>query len=326
MIESQSSRHTPCAVRFGRRLSRGVCPQFFLLTLVLVSPMAIAQQGTTGVSPVPGATGVSPVLSSAGNVSSQAKVPPNRTGGTPVAPYARPTLPQLAQSKPGRTLEQQLLEDMEANPLDADVQRELQDPPDKPDPKERPSGDDDAAQRQRMEELSRQLQRELGAAGVSEEENPMLDIVRRMQQVQGLIDEAKTDSSTQQLQSTILANLDELLKEARKKSQQCSGGKSSAKSTASRSSPSQASKPKSGSPSKPGTKPAKSTGTASGKPARPGPDRDQLSEVIKNIWGALPDRPSEEMLELPSEEFLPKYEMLIEAYYKRLAEEQGRGR
>jgi len=30
------------------------------------------------------------------------------------------------------------------------------------------------------------------------------------------------------------------------------------------------------------------------------------------------------MLQLPIEEFLPKYELLIEEYFRRLAEEQGK--
>ncbi len=37
--------------------------------------------------------------------------------------------------------------------------------------------------------------------------------------------------------------------------------------------------------------------------------------------GALPERAREQMLQLPAEEFLPKYELEIEDYFRRLAGE-----
>ena len=45
---------------------------------------------------------------------------------------------------------------------------------------------------------------------------------------------------------------------------------------------------------------------------------------MKDVWGQLPAREREQMLQSPPEQFLPKYELLLEKYYKRLAEEQKR--
>lgn len=42
-------------------------------------------------------------------------------------------------------------------------------------------------------------------------------------------------------------------------------------------------------------------------------------DLIDRAWGHLPDRIRERMQSALGEEFLPKYEKLIEAYYKRLA-------
>jgi hypothetical protein len=43
--------------------------------------------------------------------------------------------------------------------------------------------------------------------------------------------------------------------------------------------------------------------------------------MLRRVWGDLPERERDEMLQLqPPEEFLPKYELLIEAYFRRLAE------
>ena len=43
---------------------------------------------------------------------------------------------------------------------------------------------------------------------------------------------------------------------------------------------------------------------------------------MKDVWGQLPAREREQMLQSPPEQFLPKYELLLEKYYKRLADEQ----
>jgi len=40
------------------------------------------------------------------------------------------------------------------------------------------------------------------------------------------------------------------------------------------------------------------------------------------VWGQLPAKAREQMMQSPPEKFLPKYELLTEKYFKRLAEEQ----
>lgn len=51
---------------------------------------------------------------------------------------------------------------------------------------------------------------------------------------------------------------------------------------------------------------------------------EEMRDVLhKDVWGMLPERQRQQMLELPVEEFLPKYELLIEDYFRRLAEEPG---
>ena len=49
-------------------------------------------------------------------------------------------------------------------------------------------------------------------------------------------------------------------------------------------------------------------------------DMDRMRELIKGLWGELPAHQREQMLQLPIEEFLPKYELLIEKYFRRLSE------
>jgi hypothetical protein len=51
-------------------------------------------------------------------------------------------------------------------------------------------------------------------------------------------------------------------------------------------------------------------------------DRDVL---MKDLWGHLPARTREKMLQSFSDDFLPKYELEIEQYYRRLSEERDDG-
>jgi hypothetical protein len=44
--------------------------------------------------------------------------------------------------------------------------------------------------------------------------------------------------------------------------------------------------------------------------------------MLKRVWGHLPPRLREQLSSGMAEEFLPKYEKLIEEYYQRLVEER----
>jgi hypothetical protein len=50
-------------------------------------------------------------------------------------------------------------------------------------------------------------------------------------------------------------------------------------------------------------------------------DKADFEELAKQLWGHLPQRTREQMMQSFSEEFLPKYEREIEEYYRRLSEE-----
>jgi hypothetical protein len=61
--------------------------------------------------------------------------------------------------------------------------------------------------------------------------------------------------------------------------------------------------------------------TASAKPV----EKTNMDELAKQLWGHLPQRTREQVLQSFSEDFLPKYEREIEEYYRRLSEEQKSG-
>ena len=50
-----------------------------------------------------------------------------------------------------------------------------------------------------------------------------------------------------------------------------------------------------------------------------------MRTVLSGLWGELPEHLRNQMLQRPDETFLPKYETLIEDYYRQLSGQQGRG-
>ncbi len=144
--------------------------------------------------------------------------------------------------------------------------------------------------------------------------NPLAQIAERMRLAQRRIAERDTTADTQQLQQQIQDDLAALIEAAKKQCAACN-------------------KPGNGSA-------GQQAGTTSGQPT-PAPPRDStnrieqgtkestetadVADVIRRFWGHLPDKLREQMQASLSEQFLPKYERLIEDYYKRLAEE-GSGR
>jgi hypothetical protein len=81
---------------------------------------------------------------------------------------------------------------------------------------------------------------------------------------------------------------------------------------------------KAGSGEHPGTsKPARDSETQVGQRDSSDARLAQMMETLKQVWGHLPARVREQMQSGMAEEFLPKYERLIEQYYQRLAEERA---
>lgn len=220
-------------------------------------------------------------------------------------------LPLGAQEAP--SLDAQLLEQFGADPID-EFDRELFD---------RDKSQDQATDRSASNGDSlRRLQRELGAAAVAEEDNPLLEIAREMREVEARIGRQDAGPVTQSLQAQIVVDLETLIEQAGKRCRQSQmGGKPS---------PQQGSRQKVSQPnlkSPGGTKPsdrpvATSTQRRGGSAPARRPDMQQMQALMKRLWGQLPRRDRERAVQSPPEEFLPKYELLIEAYFRRLAENE----
>jgi hypothetical protein len=179
----------------------------------------------------------------------------------------------------------------------------------------------DAGAGQGGDELQRQLQRELGAAADKEDDNPVLGIARRMIDVQTRIADSDAGEKVQDEQKKIVADLDKLIEQA-KKSCKCSGSCSKPGQCSSRTPSSGAKKPGSKPGNKPSTKPAQQSSQRPPDKKTVKPDPAEMRNLIKDLWGELPPNVREQMMQNPSEQFVPQYETMIEEYYRRLSEEK----
>jgi hypothetical protein len=68
-----------------------------------------------------------------------------------------------------------------------------------------------------------------------------------------------------------------------------------------------------------GASPAQGASAVAGTAGAPA-DRAAIGGLIKDLWGKLPERQREELLQPLSEEFLPEYAAEIEEYFRVLAE------
>ena len=165
-------------------------------------------------------------------------------------------------------------------------------------------------------EVDRDRQRRLTQGedlGQQSEKNSWLRIGTSMKNVQGRLAVGDLGRETQQLQKMISQDLSGLMKQFRQQS--------------------------SGSSFRPGTGAAASAGiqdsddpSASSKPATDSSQRvgqgnagaveaGEATATIEELWGYLPARIQTQLRGAAADQFLPKYERLLEAFYRRLAEQ-----
>ena len=147
----------------------------------------------------------------------------------------------------------------------------------------------------------------------SQATDPLAIIGERMRDAQRRIAGRDTSEATQTVQKQIETDLAKLIEAAKKQCAACN---------------------------KPGSGQGQQAGNTGGNPT-PAPPRDStnrveqgtkeavetadVKDVLRRFWGHLPDKIRDQMQSSLSEEFLPKYERLIEDYYRRLAEDPRTG-
>jgi hypothetical protein len=200
----------------------------------------------------------------------------------------------LAPKPPGKpsALDQQLLQDLDRQLLEGVP------PGSKSAPPSGPSSDQDRK------------------PATPDPQNPLAKVAQRMRAVENRIAQHDISSATQGEQQQIARDLALLLEQARQRQSADSNS------------------------SKGGGRGINPAGIGTGDPIA-GPPRDstdriergtkeavetaEVKDLMRRMWGHLPDKMRDQMQAALSERFLPKYERLIEDYYKRLAEERPAG-
>lgn len=161
--------------------------------------------------------------------------------------------------------------------------------------------------------------------GMAGEDDPLAYIGQEMQELESIITQTAKRIRTEQLQQRVIEDLSKLIEQAQQQQQaaQQSSQKDKKQQTGKRQTVKQSKPSSAGSPGKDSNKPARDSTDRMGKAEEARPDPELVKAMMKDTWGHLPQRAREEMLQNSPERFLPQYELLIERYYKRLAEEQN---
>jgi hypothetical protein len=234
-----------------------------------------------------------------------------------------------AKPAPAKSLDDQLLEDLGPDPLaepglagPAEPKPAKQPAANQPKPKAdnaKPDGSkpaDDGLDQELLKGLTDG--EDIGQPG---EQNPLGRLNQEMREVESLIASSRTDRPTQQLQSKIIQDLDELIKQSQKQCQggNCKPGGKPGQKTGDKRASKQPGK-SSGAGKQAGEQPARESTDKLRNRGAVRPDMADMKEVLKGVWGQLPEHEREQMLQSYEEQFLPKYEQMIADYFRSIAE------
>jgi hypothetical protein len=170
-------------------------------------------------------------------------------------------------------------------------------------------------------------------AGVGDLELAMLGAAAEMKKAAKSLGGRQTGPPTQDAQRQAIRQLDrlaEVLKNASPAESRSENNTGSSPSVTSKSPPDArrpAGEPRDKSNGSDTSKPGDNSSTAGSPPttdkgATRKPDAAAAHAIMKRLWGSLPERQREKMLDSSIEEFPPKYELQIEDYFRRLSEEK----
>ena len=171
------------------------------------------------------------------------------------------------------------------------------------------------------------------AKGAGQGGDPIVVIGKKMEEVANRLSQSsrKADPQIAQLQRQIIEELNALLKQLQKQAQQASagsspsggGGKQQDKRTSvGGGSPAQANKPAAGN-GQDSESPSRESSQRVGK-AAPKVNLVELLQVVKDVWGHLPEKDRERLRQHSADQVVPGHDLAVEQYFRRLAEESRR--
>jgi hypothetical protein len=158
----------------------------------------------------------------------------------------------------------------------------------------------------------------------AEDPDPLVRVSEAMRTAEELIPQTARRAHAKALQDRVIDDLSRLIEQAEsQRSQQKSKGSQSKQQqqTKERQQVKQAQQSK-GNSGKDSNKPAEDSSNQLNNAQAARPDPEAFRALLKDTWGHLPARDREQVLQNSPDKFLPQYELMIERYYKRLAEGQ----
>lgn len=134
-------------------------------------------------------------------------------------------------------------------------------------------------------------------------------VTKHMRTAEAILAAKDATGKASELQTTAIGELDAMIARLQKQCEKC-GGQCKKPGASSR-------QPKPG--GKAGAAPGQSAATVANASAMPA-SRAAIDSLVKDLWGRLPERQRDELLQPLSEEFLPAYAADIEEYFRVLAE------
>lgn len=171
-------------------------------------------------------------------------------------------------------------------------------------------------------ELLRELEEDEATPLDDLEQDPFRRIDRRMRRVETLIAETKTGEPTQKLQQEIIAELDELIKQLRQNARQSPSNGSQQQQQQQTAQREQVAQPQPAGQTEGGAEGQSqdSTTAVRKEAAEQARLQENVQDMLRGVWGQLPERVREQMLQSANERYLPKYELMIERYFEELAD------
>jgi len=156
---------------------------------------------------------------------------------------------------------------------------------------------------------------------LGESENALVRIGNKMRKAEGLLGQAKPSAEAQALQQQIVTDLDQLIKQMQRQKSKCDSAKSASTSGGQRGNPS----PQKNSHGNkgPNDTPARESTDQLRDKAAQAAELAERKKLLQNLWGDLPQHEREQLLNASGEQFLPKYQLLLEKYFRRLGEQQA---
>jgi hypothetical protein len=149
----------------------------------------------------------------------------------------------------------------------------------------------------------------------SQNDDRLAVVVQHMQTARAQIEQLQTDRQASAAQSQAIDDLEAMLADLTRRKSQCQGGMSKSGSQ---------SKPGPPKPGSAGANPASGASATSSQKGDLAADLAATGELVKDLWGHLPERQRQQILQPLGEDFLPRYATEIEEYFRALADPDRR--